>query len=436
VIARYSLPRLKAIWSDEGRLAAWLEVELAAMAAWQELGVVPASAVAAVRERARADAALVERAKEIEQRTHHDVIAFTEAVAERVGEESRWFHYGLTSSDVVDTGLALQLRAAGDELLEGLDRALAAVMGRALEHRRTPSMGRTHGVHAEPTTFGLKLLGWWYDLRRGRERVERAFAGVAVGKLSGAVGAYGNVDPRVEEIALQALALGREDVATQVVGRDRHAELLAALAILGSSLDRFATEIRHLQRSEVREAAEPFARGQKGSSAMPHKRNPITCERISGLARVLRGNALAGFENVPLWHERDISHSSAERVVLSDSTTLAHYLLDRFAWVMEGLEIYPERMRRNIDAAHGLTFSGGVLLALVEGGLAREAAYAIVQRNALRAFDEELPLRDLLEADPEAAALLDAATLDRIFDLDAALRNASVAFDRLEAAHV
>jgi adenylosuccinate lyase len=436
VIARYSLPRLKAIWSDEGRLQAWLEVELAALEAWQELGVVPATAVAAVRERAHADEALVVRAKEIEERTHHDVIAFTEAVAEQVGEEARWFHYGLTSSDVVDTGLALQLRAAGGELLAGLDRALAAVLERAREHRTTPCMGRTHGVHAEPTTFGLKLLGWWYDLRRSRERVERAFAGVAVGKLSGAVGAYGNVDPRVEEIALAALELGREDVATQVVGRDRHAELLAALAILGSSLDRFATEIRHLQRSEVREAAEPFARGQKGSSAMPHKRNPITCERISGLARVLRGNAVAGFENVPLWHERDISHSSAERVVLTDSTTLAHYLLDRFAWIVEGLEVYPERMRRNIDAAHGLTFSGSVLLALVEAGLTREAAYAIVQRNALRAFDEELPLRELLEGDPEAAALLDAATLDRIFDLDAALRYASVAFTRLEAAHV
>jgi adenylosuccinate lyase len=436
VIARYSLPRLKAIWSDEGRLQAWLEVELAALAAWQELGVVPAGAVAAVRERAHADAALVVRAKEIEERTHHDVIAFTEAVAEQVGEEARWFHYGLTSSDVVDTGLALQLRAAGGELLAGLDRSLAAVLERAREHRSTPCMGRTHGVHAEPTTFGLKLLGWWYDLRRSRERVERGFAGVAVGKLSGAVGAYGNVDPRVEELALAALGLGREDVATQVVGRDRHAELLAALAILGSSLDRFATEIRHLQRSEVREAAEPFARGQKGSSAMPHKRNPITCERISGLARVLRGNAVAGFENVPLWHERDISHSSAERVILTDSTTLAHYLLDRFAWIVEGLEVYPARMRRNIDAAHGLTFSGSVLLALVGAGLTREAAYAIVQRNALRAFDEELPLRGLLEADTEAAALLDAATLDRIFDLDAALRYATVAFDRLEAAHV
>jgi adenylosuccinate lyase len=297
-------------------------------------------------------------------------------------------------------------------------------------------MGRTHGVHAEPTTFGLKLLGWWFELDRDRRRLVDALRGVCVGTLSGAVGAYGNVDPRVEELALAALELGREDVATQVVGRDRHAELLSALAILGSSLDRFATEIRHLQRSEVREAAEPFARGQKGSSAMPHKRNPITCERISGLARVLRGNAVAGFENVPLWHERDISHSSAERVILTDSTTLAHYLLDRFAWVVEGLEVYPARMRRNIDAAHGLTFSGSVLLALVEAGLTREDAYAIVQRNALRAFDEELPLRELLEADADAAALLDAATLDRIFDLDAALRYASVAFDRLEAAHV
>jgi adenylosuccinate lyase len=436
VIARYSLPRLAAIWSDEGRLGCWLEVELAALAAWHELGVVPESAVVAVGERARIDAAFVARAREIEQRTHHDVIAFTEAVAEQVGGEARWFHYGLTSSDVVDTALALQLRAAGAEVLAGCDRALHAVLERAREHRSTPCMGRTHGVHAEPTTFGLKLLGWWYELGRCRERLERAFAAVAVGKLSGAVGAYGNIDPRVEDLALAELDLGREDVATQVVARDRHAELLASLAILGSSLDRFATEVRHLQRSEVREAAEPFARGQKGSSAMPHKRNPITCERISGLARVLRGNAVVGFENVPLWHERDISHSSAERVVLSDSTTLAHYLLDRFAWVVEGLEVYPERMRRNIDQAHGLTFSGAVLLALVEAGLTREAAYAIVQRHALRAFEEELPLRQLLETDPEAAALLDAATLDRIFDLDAALRNAGVAFDRLEAAHV
>jgi adenylosuccinate lyase len=422
-----------AVWSDERRFQRWLDVEIAAMEAWVDAGVVPPEALAAVTAHARVD---VDRILEIERRTHHDVLAFTESIAEQVGEPARWFHYGLTSSDVVDTALALQLRDAGRLLLDGVAAAEQAVLARAEEFRHTPMIGRTHGVHAEPTTFGLVLLGYAMELRRQRTRLAAAFADVAVGKLSGAVGTYANSDPRVEAFALERLELDAEDVATQVIPRDRHARLLSALAEAGASLDRFATEVRHLQRTEVREVLEPFAAGQKGSSAMPHKRNPITCERISGLARVLRGNAVAGFENVPLWHERDISHSSAERVVLSDSTTLAHYLLDRFAWVAEGLEVYPERMLRNIEAAHGLTFSGTVLLTLVEAGLSREAAYAIVQRNALRAFEEELPLRQLLEADPEAAALLDAATLDRIFDLDAALRNAGVAFDRLEAAHV
>jgi adenylosuccinate lyase len=436
VIARYTRPRLGEIWSDEGRLRGWLTVELAALEAWAELGVVPAEAVAAIRARARVDAAFVVRAKEIERRTHHDVIAFTEAVAEQVGEDARWFHYGLTSSDVVDTGLALQLREAGGELVAGLDRALGVTRARAEEFRATPCMGRTHGVHAEPTTFGLKLLGWWHELARDRDRVVAALEGVAVGKLSGAVGAYGNVDPRVEELACAALGLSPEPVATQVVSRDRHAALLAALAITASSLDRFATEVRHLQRSEVREAQEPFARGQKGSSAMPHKRNPIVCERISGLARVLRGNALVGLENQVLWHERDISHSSAERVVLADSTTLLDYLLERFAWVVDGLVVSPERMRRNIDASFGLTFSGRALLALVDAGLSRERAYEIVQRDALQAWDQEVPLRDLLEHDPDAA-VLGPSDLDRIFDLDASLRNAQVAFDRLlEAANV
>ena len=436
MIARYTRPRLREIWSDEGRLRGWLTVELAALEAWAELGVVPAEAVAAIRTRARVDAAFVARAKEIERRTQHDVIAFTEAVAEQVGEDARWFHYGLTSSDVVDTGLALQLREAGGELVAGLDRALAVTRARAEEFRSTPCMGRTHGVHAEPTTFGLKLLGWWHELARDRDRVIAALEGIAVGKLSGAVGAYGNVDPRVEEFACAALGLSPEPVATQVVSRDRHAALLAALAITASSLDRFATEVRHLQRSEVREAQEPFARGQKGSSAMPHKRNPIVCERISGLARVLRGNALVGLENQVLWHERDISHSSAERVVLADSTTLLDYLLERFAWVVDGLVVSPERMRRNIDASFGLTFSGRALLALVDAGLSRERAYEIVQRDALQAWDQELPLRDLLEHDPDAA-VLGPSDLDRIFDLDASLRNAQVAFDRLlEAANV
>jgi len=431
VIERYTRPDLGAVWTDERRLAGWLEVELAALDAWAELGVVPAAAVAVIRERARVDVA---RAKEIERRTHHDVIAFTESVAELVddAEASRWFHYGLTSSDVVDTGLALQLRAAGELLLAGIDRARAATLARAEEHRTTPCMGRTHGVHAEPTTFGLKLLGWVEELDRGRARLEAAFEGLRVGKLSGAVGAYGNVDPRVEELALARLGLEVEAVSTQVIPRDRHAALLAAIAIVGSSLDRFATEIRHLQRTEVREASEPFARGQKGSSAMPHKRNPITCERISGLARILRGNAVVGFEDVPLWHERDISHSSAERVVLADSTILLDYLLDRYSWVVEGLVVDPDRMLANIRASHGLTFSGRVLLALVEAGLSRETAYAVVQRNAMRAWETGEELHDLIAADPDAAAV-GRDVLDAAFDLQRALAHADVPFRRREA---
>jgi adenylosuccinate lyase len=430
VIDRYARAPFRALWSDERRLEAWLEVELAALDAWSELGVVPAEAVETIRARARADVA---RVKEIERRTQHDVLAFTETIAEQVGPEARWFHYGLTSSDIVDTALALVLRESGELLLAGIDRALDAVRGRAEEFRHTPCMGRTHGVHAEPTTFGLKLLGWWFELDRDRQRLVDALRGVCAGKLSGAVGAYGNVDPRVETIALERLGLEVEPAATQVVARDRHALLLATLAVIAGSLDRFAVEIRHLQRSEVREAAEPFAVGQKGSSAMPHKRNPIVCERISGLARVIRANALVGFENQPLWHERDISHSSAERVVLVDSTTLCDYLLDRFAWVVEGMQVYPARMLRNLEDSFGLTFSGRVLLALVEAGLARERAYELVQRSAMRAWEEELPLADLLAADPEVSAVLSGDELARAFDLDEALKSADVAFGRFEA---
>jgi adenylosuccinate lyase len=416
-----------AVWSDERRFQRWLDVELAAMAAWAELGAVPESAVEAVRDAAVID---VSRILEIERRTHHDVLAFTESIAERVGPEARWFHYGLTSSDVVDTALALQLRDAGELLEDELERAERAVLRRAEEHRRTPMIGRTHGVHAEPTTFGLKLLGWAVELRRQRERLAAAFEGVRYGKLSGAVGTYANADPAVEAAALATLGLEREEVATQVVPRDRHAALLAALAGAGSSLDRFATEIRHLQRTEVREVQEPFARGQKGSSAMPHKRNPITAERISGIARILRANAQVGFENVALWHERDISHSSAERIVLPDSTIALDYALDRFTWLVEGMIVSPERMLRNMDASHGLVFSGRALLALVDAGLERERAYEIVQRNALRAWDEELPFRGLLEADPHAAGLLDEGALDRAFDLGDMLRHVDEVFDR------
>ena len=380
------------------------------------------------------------RISEIERRTHHDVLAFTESVSELVGEHGRWFHYGLTSSDVVDTGLALQLRDAGELLLAGLDAVEAAAVVRAEEFRHTPIVGRTHGVHAEPTTFGLKVLGWVTELRRQRVRLQAACDGVGVGKLSGAVGAYSNSDPRMEAAALAALGLDREDVATQVVPRDRHAALLSAIAGVGASLERFALEIRHLQRTEVREALEPFAAGQKGSSAMPHKRNPIVCERICGLARVLRANAHVGLEDIALWHERDISHSSAERIVLPDSTIALDYMLDRARWLVEGLSVDPERMLRNLEASHGLVFSGRALLRLVEAGLSRERAYELVQRNALAAWDGELPLRDLLAADPEVAAVLDAAELDRIFDLDSLLVHVDEIFDRTlrrpEVAHV
>ena len=416
-----------AVWTDDRRLGAWLEVELAALDAHVELGVVPAADAAAIRAGAKVDVA---RSKEIEERTHHDVIAFTETVAEQVGEPARWFHYGLTSSDVVDTGLALQLRDAGAQLLRGVELARATVLARALEHRATPCMGRTHGVHAEPTTFGLKLLGWVFELDRAHARLARATDGVSVGKLSGAVGAYGNIDPLVEERVLALLGLDVEPASTQVVARDRHAEFLAAIAITGSSLDRFATELRHLQRSEVRETEEPFGKGQKGSSAMPHKKNPITCERISGLARVLRGNAVVGFEDVPLWHERDISHSSAERVVLTDSTILLDYMLAKFSWVMEGLVVRSERMRQNLDGSQGLPFSGRVLLALVEAGLSREDAYVVVQRNAMQAWESGEHLRDLVLADPDAASL-DAAVIEQAFSLDEVLSRTEIPFGRL-----
>jgi adenylosuccinate lyase len=427
LIKRYTRPDMGAVWSDERKFQRWLDVEIAAMEAWADAGVVPADAVEAVRERARID---VDRILEIERRTHHDVLAFTESVAEQVGEQARWFHYGLTSSDVVDTALALQLRDAGGLLVAGLEEAERAVLVRAEEFRHTPMIGRTHGVHAEPTTFGLVLLGFVTELRRQQLRLRDAFAAVKVGKLSGAVGTYANSEPRIEEFALARLGLEREQVATQVIPRDRHANLLSVLAGAGSSLDRFATEIRHLQRTEVREALEPFAPGQKGSSAMPHKQNPIVCERISGLARVLRGNAQVGLENVALWHQRDISHSSAERVVLPDSTIALDYMLDRTRWLAEGLAVDPERMLKNLEASHGLVFSGRVLLAMVEAGASRERAYEITQRNALRAWDEEVAFRGLLESDPDAAQLLDSDALDRAFDLDSFLRHVDEIFER------
>jgi adenylosuccinate lyase len=418
------------IWSDEGKLESWVEVELAALEGWAEVGAVPRADVDAIR--ARATAPDPRRVQEIEAVLQHDTAAFVDAVSEQLGPEGRWFHYGLTSSDVVDTGLALQVRQAGQLLVAGIGRGFQAVVALAEEHRRTLCMGRTHGVHAEPTSFGLKLAGWAFELERARERIERALEGMRVGKLSGAVGTYAAIDPEVERVACERLGLEPAPVSTQIVQRDRHAELLVALALCASSLDKFALEIRHLARTELREVQEPFGKGQKGSSAMPHKRNPVVAERICGLARVVRSAALVGLENVPLWHERDISHSSAERVAVPDAFLALDYMLDRFAWLMEGLVVFPERMRRNLDASFGLYFSQRLLLALVAAGLARDDAYRLVQRNAMCAWDEERNFRALVEDDADVAATLDGEALAAVFDLDAYLRHVDTVFERLE----
>ena len=416
------------IWSEERKLACWLAVELAALEAWAELGAVPGDAVRAIVERAQPPAP--ERVAELEAFLHHDTAAFVDAVAETLGPEGRWFHHGLTSSDVVDTGLALQAQEAGALVLDGVERARDAVIARAVEHRDTLCMGRTHGVHAEPTTFGLKLAGWAFELERGRERLAEALKGMRVGKLSGAVGTYAATDPELERLACERLGLRAEAASTQVLPRDRHAALLAALALVAASLEHFAVEIRHLARTEVAEVAEPFGKGQKGSSAMPHKRNPVAAERLCGLARVVRANALVGLENVALWHERDISHSSAERIVIPDSFLALDYMLDRFAWLVEGLEVRADRMLRNLEAGHALFFSQRVLLALVESGLERDAAYRLVQGHALRAQEDERDFRELVRADEQIANRVD---LDSLFDLAWYTRHADTVFERLAA---
>jgi adenylosuccinate lyase len=428
VIARYSRPAMARIWSDEGKFARWLDVELAALEGWAEAGVVPTDAVAEIA--AGAVPPSPERVAEIEEQTHHDVAAFVDAVAEELGPAGRWFHYGLTSSDVVDTALAMQIRDAGALILTGLERAFTAVVNLAEEHRATLQIGRTHGIHAEPTTFGLKLAGWAFELDRNRTRLDRALEGMRVGKLSGAVGTYSATDPEVERVACERLGLEPAPSSTQILQRDRHAELLSALAVTAASLEKFALEIRHLARTEVSEVQEPFGRGQKGSSAMPHKRNPVVAERICGLARVVRAAATVGLENVALWHERDISHSSAERVVIPDAFLALDYMLDRFAWLIEGLVVRPERMRRNLESSHGLFFSQRLLLALVESGLERDEAYRLVQRHALRAWDEEQDFRKLVRADRELAGRVD---LDAVFDLAAYTRHVDTVFERLRA---
>jgi adenylosuccinate lyase len=413
------------VWSEQAKFESWLAVELAVLDAWAQIGTIPADAARVVRDRARVPTP--EQVAERERTTNHDVAAFVDTVAAGLGEEGRWFHYGLTSSDVVDTALSLTVQASGELVLDGVERAIGAVDARAREHRVTVMIGRTHGVHAEPTTFGLKLVGWAFQLERDRDRIEHALTGMRVGKLSGAVGTYATTSPEVERLACESLGLDPAPSSTQILQRDRHAELLAALAVLASSLDRFALEIRHLARTEVREVEEPFARGQKGSSAMPHKRNPIVAERICGLARLVRGYALVGMENVALWHERDISHSSAERVALPDAFLAIDYMLDRFAWLVEGLVVRPERMRANLETTGGLFFSQRLLLALVDSGLDRDAAYRMVQRHAMRAWDEGLDFRQLVRGDAEIATRVD---LDDVFELSAYTRHVDAVFER------
>ena len=427
MIERYTRPEMGELWSEEARYRAWLRVEIAVCEALCERGVIPADAMAEIRERANFDA---ERVAEIEREVRHDVIAFLTNVAEYVGPASRFVHYGMTSSDVLDTALALQIRDAGALLLAGVDRVLAALRTRALEHRDTPMVGRTHGIHAEPTTFGLKLLVLHQAFARGRERLEAAVAEAAVGKVSGAVGTFAHLDPGVEEDVCERLGLGFEPAATQVVGRDRHAALMQAMALLASTVDQAAVEFRHLARTEVREVEEEFGAGQKGSSAMPHKRNPWRFENLSGLARVVRGYAGSSLENLALWHERDISNSSVERIVLPDAAIALDFMLHRLAGLVESLVVYPDRMRENLEASRGLVFSGGLLLALTETGASREDAYRLVQRHAMHTWEQGGSLRDRVLADPEIAERLRKEEIEALFDLDRVLRNVPAIFER------
>jgi adenylosuccinate lyase len=428
MIRRYTHPEMGRIWSDQRKYETWLQVEVAAAEAMARAGIVPADAARDIRERGAFDIARIEAIEEV---TQHDVIAFTTAVAEHVGPSARWLHFGMTSSDVIDTAQALQMREACDLLLRGLDGLMQAVHTRAEEHRRTPMIGRTHGVHAEPMTFGLKLALWYAELTRDVARMRRAREVISVGKLSGAVGTFAHLPPEVEADACRNLGLEPAPVASQVIQRDRHAELLSALAITASSLEKFALEIRGLQKTEIGEVEEPFAKGQKGSSAMPHKRNPIGCEQIVGLARLLRGNAVAGFENNALWHERDISHSSVERVILPDGFIALDHMLRRFTRIVSGMVVYPERMRENMDRSRGVVFSGTVLLELAQRGVSREQSYEWVQRNAMRAFHEQRDFKELLLADADVGRVLKPAEIEHAFDLNAQLRHVDHVFERV-----
>jgi adenylosuccinate lyase len=433
MIARYTRPEMGAVWSEQHKYECWLEVELAASEALAELGEVPKEAAAALRQHAGFD---LERIGEIEREVRHDVIAFTTAVSERMkangaGESSRWLHFGLTSNDVVDTAQALQIKDASARIAAGLDGLSAALKRLAIDHKHTVQMGRTHGVHAEPITFGLKAALWWDELERHRKRFVAAADEIRVGKISGAVGTFAHIGPEAEEKICARLGLRAAPISSQVLSRDLHAHYIATLAGIASSLDKIALEIRHLQRTEVREAEEPFAVGQKGSSAMPHKRNPIVCEQICGLARVVRANTQAAFENVALWHERDISHSSVERVILPDSTILIDYLLAKTTWLISGLRVNAERMRRNVDQTKGLIFSGQLLLDLAAAGMLREDAYRLVQTQAMESWESEGDFRAAIESNPAVQQHLDPAQLSEIFSLDRQLRHVDSIFARV-----
>jgi adenylosuccinate lyase len=428
MIDRYSLPEMANIWTLDNRFAMWLEVEILACEAWAKLGVIPEEDVRLIRKNASFK---TERVLEIEQETRHDVVAFTRAVSESLGPERKWVHYGLTSTDVVDTALSAQIRQANALIREELSRFIQVLREQALRYKDTVMMGRTHGVHAEPTTFGLKVALWYAEMLRNLERFERSAETIEYGKISGAVGTYANIDPFVEQYVCEQLGLKPAPISTQTLQRDRHADYLATLALIGTTLDKIATEIRALQKTEMREVEEPFYKGQKGSSAMPHKRNPVNCEQISGLSRILRGNMLAAYENVPLWHERDISHSSVERVIIPDSTILIHYMLRKMTNIVQNLTVFPDNMLRNMNRTFGLIFSQRVLLALIDKGLSRETAYDAVQAKAMQAWEEQRSFRELLEADPLVQKHLTKEDLDECFDYRWHLKHVDTIFERL-----
>ncbi|XSC72523.1 adenylosuccinate lyase [Bacillus licheniformis] len=428
MIERYSRPEMAAIWTDENRFQAWLEVEILACEAWAELGVIPKEDVKVLREKASFD---INRIFEIEQDTRHDVVAFTRAVSETLGEEKKWVHYGLTSTDVVDTALSYLLKQANDILLKDIERFVDILKEKAKEHKYTVMMGRTHGVHAEPTTFGLKLALWYEEMKRNLERFKQAKEGIEVGKISGAVGTYANIDPFVEQYVCDKLGLKPAPISTQTLERDRHADYMAALALVATSIEKFAVEIRGLQKSETREVEEFFAKGQKGSSAMPHKRNPIGSENMTGMARVIRGYMLTAYENVPLWHERDISHSSAERIILPDATIALNYMLNRFGNIVKNLTVFPENMKRNMDRTLGLIYSQRVLLALIDTGMAREEAYDTVQPKAMEAWEKQVPFRQLVEAEEKITSRLSPEQINDCFDYNYHLKNVDYIFERL-----